>query len=219
MRVLPLLALLSAALLSAPATLAQATPEEGRQYLEVPFPIVSQAPAGKVEVVELFLYTCPHCFDFEPLVSRWNKTKAAHVVFRQVPAVFEMAPGVLNPQHELLARVYYTAEALGVLEKLHPRFFDLIHVDKKKPYNDALVREFFLANGVDGAKFDASFRSFGINAKIKQAAEFSKQSGATGVPAMVVAGKYQTGPGMTGGYEGLIAVVNHLAAREAKPAK
>jgi thiol:disulfide interchange protein DsbA len=219
MRVLPLLALLSAALLTAPAALAQAAPVEGRQYLEVPFPIASQAPTGKVEVVELFLYTCPHCFDFEPLVSKWNKTKAAHVAFRQVPAVFEMAPGVLNPQHELLARVYYTAEALGMLEKLHPRFFDVIHVDKRKPYSDALVREFFVANGADGAQFDATFRSFGISAKVKQAAELSKQSGATGVPAMVVAGKYQTGPGMTGGFEGLTAVVNHLAAREAKPVK
>ena len=75
-----------------------------------------------IEVLELFMYTCPHCYHLEPEVDDWKSSMDDNVTFSQVPAVFSL-------RQVPFARAFYAAESLGYKEKLHPLFFEAIHED------------------------------------------------------------------------------------------
>lgn len=162
----------------------------------------------KVEVMEVFWYGCPHCFRFQPYIERWLLTKPDYVNYTRLPAI-------LNESWAIHARAYYAAEALGVLEKIHEPLFDAIHVKKQRLDTEAALADFFAQYGVDKSNFHDAFTSFAVNTKVARARELTRRYGIDGTPAVVVNGKYRTGPGMTGGYEKLIDVMNYLAAEEA----
>ena len=109
--------------------------KEGMHYLPVTPPQPTSSK-DKVEVVELFWYGCPHCYRLEPYVNRWLKKKPDNVEFVRMP-------GVLNPGWELLARAYYTAEILGVVEKVHSPIFDTIHGKRKQLNSQNAIMELF----------------------------------------------------------------------------
>ena len=163
----------------------------------------------KVEVVEVFLYTCPHCNNLEPYVHRWLKKKPAGAEFVRMPAVF-------RPQQELHARAYYTAEILGVLDKVHPAMFEAIHQQKRHLNTDADIQKVFAEHGVSEKDFNRVFRSFAVEAKIRRAKDMSQRYGIPGVPALVVDGKYRTGARLAGGNANIFRVVDYLVEKEAK---
>lgn len=187
-----------------------ATAEEyqaGSDY-EVISPAMPAAGNGKVEVVELFWYGCPHCYQFEPILQQWLKHKPANVEFVRIPAIFN------NPRWKLHAHAYYTAEVLGVLEQFHKPFFDAIHQDRLRMNNQREIREFFLRIGVEGDTFDSTFESFAVQAKVRRAADLTRQYGISGVPSMVINGKYRSDGPMAKSYERLLRIVESLVARE-----
>lgn len=184
---------------------------EGTHYAVV-LPPLAGAAEGKVKVVELFWYGCPHCFQFDPTLDAWLKSKPANVEFERIPAIFN------NPSWELHARAYYTADVMGVLEKIHQPLFDAMHVKKQRLNTREALRDFFVAQGVEGGQFDATFDSFAVSGLVRQAAVLTKQYGIDGVPAMAVQGKYRVGGQMAGSYENMMRIVDFLVAREA-PAK
>jgi thiol:disulfide interchange protein DsbA len=184
---------------------------EGTHYAVV-VPPLAGATEGKVKVVELFWYGCPHCFQFDPTLQEWLKSRPANVEFERIPAIFN------NPTWELHARAYYTADVMGVVDRIHDALFDAIHVKKQRMNTREELRVLFVAQGVDGGEFDATFDSFAVSGLVREAAVLTKAYNIDGVPAMAVQGKYWVGGRMAGSYENLVRIVDFLVAKES-PAK
>jgi thiol:disulfide interchange protein DsbA len=180
---------------------------EGREYarLSSPQPVTTD---GGIEVVELFWYGCPHCYHLEPYLENWLKDKPDDVEFVRMPAI-------LGKNWELLAKAYYTAELLGVLDRTHRELFDAIHERKEKITDEAALRAFFVKHGVSAEDFDRTFNSFAVNVKTNNARLMTRRYAITGVPTLIVNGKYSTGPSMvTGGNDSVLEVVDYLVAQE-----
>lgn len=166
--------------------------------------------ADKIEVVELFWYGCPHCYQFEPTLVKWLKNLPPNVAFVRTPGIF-------RPEWAVLARAYYTAEALGVLNKVHEQIFGAVHELKRPLQNEDQLAALFAEQGVKEDDFRKTFRSFAIEGKVRRAQEMSQRYGAKGVPTMIVNGKYRVSAGMSGvqTHANTIKVVEWLIQREA----
>lgn len=206
MKLIRLLPLLGLFLLPAGTALAEYV--EGTQYkrLAAPVPTVD---ASKVEVVELFWYGCPHCYRLEPDLNKWLKNKPANVVFVRVPGVF-------RPLWGFHAKVYYTAEVLGVLDQVNPAMFEAMHVQRRKMSSVDEVKALFAQYGVTSEKFDNAFNSFAVDAKVRRATDLTRRYGLEGVPALVINGKYVTDGVMAHGHNGMLQVTDYLISKESK---
>ncbi|MDO7597532.1 MAG: thiol:disulfide interchange protein DsbA/DsbL [Pseudomonadota bacterium] len=160
-----------------------------------------------VEVIELFSYSCPHCFNLDPQVHEWEKTLPVNVTFDRVPAIF-------RDSWLQLARVFYTAEATGDLEKLHSVIFNAIHVEKRRLETEEQLLDFVAEQGIDRDMFAKTMNSFSVKGKVKKALLLSKTSGITGVPSMIVNGKYIVDAPMAGGMPEMLKVVDFLVQQE-----
>ncbi|AXY61563.1 thiol:disulfide interchange protein DsbA/DsbL [Acinetobacter chinensis] len=156
--------------------------EAGKDYTVIANPGKSELP-GKIEVREFFWYGCPHCFKLEPHMQAWLKKMPKDVYFVRTPAA-------MNPVWEQGARGYYVSEALGVRKKTHIPLLNAIHVQGQQIFDQASQAKFFTKYGIPEAKFNSMFNSFAITSKVSQANQLSKQYQLTGVPAVVVNGKY-----------------------------
>lgn len=176
--------------------------------------LASQQPTtspGKIEVVELFWYGCPHCYHLEPFVHQWLEDLPADVSFVRMPAV-------LGDSWELLAKAYYTAELLGVLDKVHSELFADIHERNNRIKDEKMLREFFVKQGVKPDTFDKTFNSFAVTVKVNNARMMTRRYAISGVPTLIVNGKYSTSVGDAGGNENVFNVVDFLIAKERKQA-
>ncbi len=181
--------------------------DEGIDYTFLSTPQPTET-GDKIEVLEVFMYTCPHCFHLEPTLDKWQETKPANVEFRRMPAVF-------GPRPDLQARAFYAAELLGVEDKFTLAMFDTLHVKKQKVTDENAVVAVAEGAGIDGAEFRKALDSFFVNMKVNRARDATKNYGIDGVPAIVVNGKYRTSPAQATGREGMVKVIDHLIAREA----
>ncbi|PPD34518.1 MAG: disulfide bond formation protein DsbA [Methylomonas sp.] len=163
--------------------------------------------ASKIEVIEFFWYGCPHCYSLEPSMVEWLKTKPANVEFIRQPAVFSDLWG----KH---AKAFFTAEALGVSEKTHADFFDAVQNKKQKLTSEEELAKFFADHGVKTEDFKAAYNSFMVDAKMRQAETMAPRYGITGVPAMVVNGKYRVTATTAKSQENMISVMNQLIQQE-----
>ena len=200
-----LLALLAFLCLPALAIAADAF-EEGTHYQPVS-PAVPVAEPGKIEVVELFWYGCPHCFHMEPLVAEWLKAKQEGVVFRRVPAIFAQ-------QWVPHARAFYAVDALGQLERFHRPLFDAMHQDKRMIMNEDSLTDFAKEVGIDGGQFRQAYDGPSVDAKVKKAMLLTRDYGIDGVPSFIVNGKYRITASMAGSQEGILKVVDFLIEKE-----
>lgn len=163
----------------------------------------------KIEVIEFFWYGCPHCYSLEPAMNAWLKTKPANVEFIRQPAVFSDLWG----KH---AKAFYTAEALSVSEKTHAAFFDAIQNKKQKLDSEDELAKFFAAHGVKDEDFRAAYNSFSVDAKMRQAEAMASRYGITGVPALIVNGKYRVTATTAKSQENILTVTNQLIQQESK---
>lgn len=191
--------------------------DEGIEY-QLITPPVRTASASKVEVVELFWYGCPHCHSFEPRFLDWKKKQAENVEVTRVPAIFAN-----RPVWELHARAYYTAELLGILDKIHGPLFDAIHKDPKK-YGKVLfdknsLAAFFEKYGVDKATFNDTMYSFGVQMKVNRAKDLTRRYGIDGVPTLVIDGRYRTHASLTNGQAGMLKVTEFLINKASESKK
>ena len=163
----------------------------------------------KIEVIEFFWYGCPHCYSLEPAMAAWLKTKPANVEFIRQPAIFSELWG----KH---AKAFFTAEALGVLEKVHADFFDAVQNKKQKLITEDELGKFFADHGVKEAEFHNAYNSFAVDAKMRQAEAMGARYGITGVPALIINGKYRvTGPSAKS-QENMLTVTNQLIQQESQ---
>ncbi|QDH68905.1 thioredoxin domain-containing protein [Marilutibacter alkalisoli] len=185
-------------------------PVRGTDYVEIangqPFAPVM----GKIEVVEVFGYTCPACAQFEPSFKAWKARQPADVNVLPLAAPFG---GYWEPY----ARAFYSAETLGVLEQSHDAVFRAIHVERKLPPPPTVAKPeqlgaFYAAYGVDAKKFASTMNSFAVDARIKRAGQFLARSGVDSTPSLVVNGKYRITGGRT--HDDQLRIADHLVAME-----
>jgi thiol:disulfide interchange protein DsbA len=184
-----------------------AAPQEGVNYKRLPVAIETRDPS-RVEVVEVFSYACIHCKNFEPLLMAWRAKAPGHVDFQQLPAAFDQTWG-------LLAQAFFTAEALGVTEKVHALIFSGIH-DQRINLADPveLAKLFNDAAGVPPEEFNKVFNSFGIRSKVQQADARTRAYRITGTPTLIVDGQFLVDARMAGGPEQMLEVVSYLVEQQ-----
>lgn len=194
----------------APAIFAQeaALPDvsKGEGFSPIVPPQPTQDP-NKVEILEFFWYGCPHCYRFEPLLQEWAKSLPANVTLIKQPAIFSSnwAAG---------AYAYFVAEALGVTDKVHNALFDAFQDTGKPIESEEQLAELFAGLGVAKEDFHTAYNSFMVTTRIRQAESMPARYGITGVPAVVINGKYLTNGTLAKDYPGMIAVMNALIQQE-----
>lgn len=179
--------------------------QEGKDYRRLDKPVAPDAPAGKIEVIEFFWYSCPHCNSFEPALDAWVKSAAKDLSVRRVPVAFNAS---FVPQQKL----YYTLEGMGKLDELHTKVFRTIHVDKNRLAKDDDIFAWAAKQpGLDATKFKEVYNSFTVSNQIRRASQLQDAYGVEGVPSMGVAGRFYTDGTMAGGMQNVLLVVEHLA--------
>ena len=165
-------------------------PVNGVQY--VTLPVVQNTDAGnKVEVTEFFAYYCPHCERFEPRLAAWVKNQGDNIVFKRVHVA--SGPGVLAQQ-----KLFYTLEALDLLEQYHVKAFDAIHVQRLRLASDKEVVDWAATAGVERARFIDAYSSFGVQAKVRRAQRMMAEYRIDSWPTVAVGGRYLTSPTQAG---------------------
>ncbi len=194
-----------AALLLSPLLARAQVPGESIAYttLKKPLPLESQ---GKIEVAEFFWYGCIHCYRLEALLEAWVPKLRPDTQFRRIPAVFE------EPRFVHDGAIFYSFEALGVLEKLHRPFFDAIHVNRLRTANTQALVEWLANNGVDPKKFEATMNSFGVQSKVRRAAQLTAAAAIDGTPALAVQGRFTISAEQGPTQEGMLATADRLIA-------
>ncbi len=186
----------------------------GKEY----FLIDPPQPTGsgdKIEVLEVFSYGCPHCAEFQPYAEKIKASLPANAQWSYMPADFQ-------PAWAIFARAFYTALALGIVDKSHQPLFNAIYVDHKVSQKPAGIEDlagFYAAYGVSTADFINTAKSFAIETKLKRAQAMVKAYGVEGTPTIIVNGKYRLSNGTAGSYDNLLAIIKYLVARESAAIK
>ena len=180
--------------------------EAGVHYEVLPQPIRT-ADATKIEVNEVFSYTCGHCFNFEAVLHPWSKNLAADVDFQQTPAVWQ-------PSLEPFARAYYSAVMLGVLDQTHMTIFEALHVKKQPLRSEEDFAAIFDSAGVDSLRFSKAYNSFGMTSMVNQAKARVRGYRVQGTPEVIVNGKYRVSSRNAGGFDGMLNVADFLIEKE-----
>ena len=192
-------------LVSTPSLAQGDPPKAGTDYHLVEKRATVDAPAGKIEVVEFFWYSCGHCNAFEPTLDAWIKRVPKDVVVRRVPIAFR---DDFVPQQ----RLYYVLEAMGLVDKLHGKVFAAIHVDKLKLDRADLIADWVANQGVDKTKFMEHYNSFSVATKTRKATELQNAYRVEGVPALGVAGRFYTDGALAKNMDRALMVVEFLIA-------
>ncbi|MGQ0801628.1 MAG: thiol:disulfide interchange protein DsbA/DsbL [Pseudomarimonas sp.] len=198
----------------ATACSAQTAPAEtftaGTDYFLIE-PSQPTSSGDKIEVLEVFGYSCGHCASFEPKIAAWKKTLADDVSFNYMPAMFG---GIW----ETFARAYYTAETMGILGKTHEAMFKAVHVDKSITAVED-IPAFYAEHGVNAEEFSATMNSFAVNAKVGRSQQQVPRYGVSSTPTMIVAGKYRIEASGPNTHERMLQVADFLLAKERAAAK
>ena len=188
---------------------------EGQHYARMVPSQPTMGGADKIEVAEFFWYGCPHCFSFEPTINAWAAEAPADVRFVRIPVVW-------NTVHELHARIFFVKEVLarnGVLkngEDFHAAVFEEIQQRGNRLTSEDSIRRLFERYGVSADVFDRTWKSFEVDQKLRVAKDLGRRYSISGVPAIVVNGKFRTGGAEAGSYDKVPDVIDELIARESQ---
>lgn len=183
-------------------TLGNAFAQQGKTYTLITPPQPTET--GKnIEVLEVFYYGCPHCFDLEPALNVWVKQLPKDVTFRRLPAIF-------RDSWVPLTKAYYTLEALGLTEKLHGDVFNAMHVENINLSDEKTLFDWMAKHGVDSKTFADTYNSFAVQSKVMRAKQLTKAYGVTGVPSLIVDGKYVTSSSTAGSHAASLQVADQL---------
>ncbi|WP_437879976.1 thiol:disulfide interchange protein DsbA/DsbL [Pseudomonas sp. LRF_L74] len=180
--------------------------EAGKQYVELENPVPVAQP-GKIEVVELFWYGCPHCFDLEPTLNAWVAKLPDDVNFVRVPALF-------GRQWDIHGQLYITLDLMKVEPKVREAVFNAIHKEGKKLLEPEEMADFLAGHGIDRDSFLSTYNSFAVKGQMTKARQLAKAYQITGVPTIIVNGKYRLDVHSAGGEQQLLQAVDQLVAKE-----
>ncbi len=162
---------------------------------------------GKIEVIEFFWYGCPHCYTLEASINQWLRNLPKDVVFKRLPAVPSENWG-------RMAVVFYTFEAMGLLDQYHSKIFDAMHKERLNLANPRIREEWLQKQGIDVAKYKEVEKSFAVVTKVQRAKQMTASYRIDSVPQVVVNGKYVTSAEKAGSTENIMHVVNDIIAAE-----
>jgi thiol:disulfide interchange protein DsbA len=182
--------------------------EPGREYQRLDPPRAAAAD-GRIEVIEFFYYGCPVCYETEPYLARWLKDAPDYVAIRRVPALSSEA-------WESLAKLYYTLEVLGQVERLHWPVYDTIHFEDVKLSEEKVMIDWAARNGVEREAFVRAYGSARVASDVREARELLKSYGVGAVPTFIVDGRFLTSARLAGGTQQVVQVLDRLVrlARE-----
>lgn len=180
-------ALLATALAASTAFASPTDPKNGVEYVTLAQPQPVQTTGKKVEVIEFFMYHCPHCNALEPSLEQWVKKQGGNIQFKRVHLPFS---GANDPE----AHLYLTLEAMGKAEEFQPKVFKAWHVDHLRLNTDAAIIDWVAKNGIDRNKFLDMWNSFGVMTKLHRLPQITTDYKVEGVPTIIIDGKYQTAP-------------------------
>lgn len=192
-----------------PMAMCQAEEEKyqaGVHYELLPQPVRTANP-NKIEVNEVFAYTCGHCYSFEEVVTPWKQQLPADVDFQRTPAIW-------SPKLEPYARAYYAALMLSGLDRTHNLLFEAIHLKKKTFTDEQDFIALFVNAGIDADKFSQAYNSFGMDSMVNQAKARVRSFRVQGTPELIVNGKYRINTRKAGGLSGILKVADFLIAKE-----
>ncbi len=199
-------AALASMALSAATVSAQTAPyQEGIEYVSLDKRVPTEAGKGKIEVLEFFWYSCPHCNAFEPRFASWVKALPKDVEVKRVPVRFR---DDFEPQQ----RMYYVLEALDKVEALHGKLFQAIHVEKQNLGSAEALAQWADKNGIPKAKFVELYNAFGVVTKAKRAHQLQEAFKVQGVPALGIGGRIYTDGSLSGSMERALQITDYLIA-------
>jgi len=212
-------ALIAASLVASTAFASPTDPKSGVEYVTLAQPQPTQATGKKVEVIEFFMYHCPHCNALEPSFEQWVKKQGDNIVLKRIPLPSQ---GVNDPE----AHLYLTLEALGRLPDMHQKVFDAVHKQHIRLFDDKAIVDWVSKNGVDVKTFMGAWNSFGVMTKLHRLPQLVNDYKVDGVPTVVIDGKYQTSPAIVANsvktssesvlFPATLQVMDVLVARAAK---
>lgn len=156
-----------------------------------------------IEVIDFFWYGCPHCHNLQPALERWISRKPADVTVRRIPAI-------LRDSWAPHARIYYTLEALGEVERLHQRVYYSYHVEDLALSKAEVVSDWAVRNGIARERWDEAYNSAAVQRKVDEAARLSRAYSIAGTPSLVVNGRYLTSSSMSESLNGVIVILDGL---------
>lgn len=178
--------------------------EENVHYIGIQPEPDQGKPGDKIEVIEFFMYSCPHCYNFEPTIKAWKAGKADDVEFVRIPAMF-------GRHFNIHAQAYYALEAMGEHERVHDAFFAEIHERRNAMKTREAVEAFLQGQGVDLEKFREAMSSFAVAAKTNRAAALMRRYSIRSVPSLVIDGRYRSGRGLS--FKDMTRLADHLVAK------
>jgi thiol:disulfide interchange protein DsbA len=193
----------SALSLNAQAQAPSKKPEEGIDFLALDKRVPTEVGEGKIEVIEFFWYSCPHCNAFEPRFASWLKAAPKDVVVKRAPVRF-------RDDFEAQQRAYYVFEALNMVDTMHGKLFHAIHTERQSLNNLAALSAWSDKNGIPTAKFTDTFNSFGVATKARRATQLQEGFKVQGVPALGIAGRFYTDGSLTQTMERALQVTDYL---------
>jgi thiol:disulfide interchange protein DsbA len=186
------------------ATPAQAL-EAGKDYVKLPRAQAVDTGA-KIEVLEFFWYGCGHCYELEPALNAWAKRLPKDVAFRRAPAV-------PSPRWASLAQTFFTLDAMGELNRMHPKVFDAIHKQGVNLNDPTTQLAWMTKQGVDDKKFQAAWASFSVQTNMRRAIQVTEAYQADSVPVVYVDGKYMASLSLAGSEKKFFAILDQLVAK------
>ncbi|HTN48054.1 MAG TPA: thiol:disulfide interchange protein DsbA/DsbL [Burkholderiaceae bacterium] len=180
----------------------QRAPQSGKDFLVLKKPVPTDS-GDKVEVLEFFQYSCPHCFAYDPYLAGWRKKLPADVEYKRIPIAWDNStlPHV---------RIYYTLDTLGKLPEMHEKVFTAIQKNKQPLLSPDQIADFMAANGIDRKQWMDTYNSFSVAARANRAGQIWRAYNVDGTPMMGVDGKFTTAPSMVGSREGSLIVLDYL---------
>lgn len=182
--------------------------QEGVHYQRIE-PAQPTDDPGRVEVVEVFGYACPHCMNFQPFIHGWHESAPEYVNFRRIPVVFRAS-------WEPLARAYYAMDVLGILDEAHTALFDALHKQRMPLRTNQDIAN-FLAENFDVTRdgYLKAAESFAIETRLRRGMAQAQRFGITATPTVVVNGKYRATASTAGSNGKLIELIGYLVEQEA----
>jgi thiol:disulfide interchange protein DsbA len=180
-------------------------PQELKDFTVLKQPVPTES-GNKVEVLEFFQYSCPHCASYEPFLAGWKKKQGADIEYRRIPIAWDNS----TMPH---VRIYYALEALGKLPELHEKVFVAIQKNRQPMINSDQIADFMAANGIDRKQWLDAYNSFSVASKANRAGQIWRAYKVDGTPMMAVDGRFMTAPSMVGSREGSLVVLDYLVQR------
>lgn len=178
-------------------------PVEGTDYLSLDKRVPTDVGAGKIELIEFFWYSCPHCNSFEPQFAAWVKAAPKDVVVVRVPVRF-------RDDFEAQQRAYYVFESLNMVDTMHGKLFHAIHTERQQLTTATALAAWANKNGLPEKKFLDTFNSFGVATKARRATQLQEAFKVQGVPALGVAGRFYTDGSLTQTMDRALQVAEYL---------